>query len=124
MKCSSHHSEEATAVCIHCGRALCPSCVQKSESGRVVCSTGCAAALLATEQAIQSIRARSISSLRTTGYFALGAAVVFGCFGCLELYSGISRVGYFLLPLTLVFGVGGVFYLRIAKKKEQVAKAA
>ena len=59
MKCSTHLNADAAAVCIHCGRALCPGCITKSESGRVVCSAACLAGLLQTEQALQSLRTRS-----------------------------------------------------------------
>ena len=119
MKCSTHLNADATSVCIHCGRALCPSCTTKSASGRVVCSPTCSAALLQAEQTLQIIRARSVSSLRTTGYFALAAGIVFGGFGLLEIYNGIERLGFFLLPLCAVFVVVGAVYLSIAKKKER-----
>src|SRR5271166_4379561 len=98
MKCSTHLNADATAVCIHCGRALCPSCATKSESGRVVCSTTCSAALLRTEQALDSLRARSVSSLRSAGYMMLATAVVFVGFGSFEVYNGIARLGYLLFP--------------------------
>ena len=119
MKCSTHPNADATALCIHCGRALCPSCTMRSESGRVVCSTACSAALLQTEQALQSIRAKSVSSLRTTGYFVLAAGIVFGGFGVLEFFNGIESLAFFLLLLCAVFFAVGAVYLSIARKKEQ-----
>jgi hypothetical protein len=54
----------------------------------------------------------------------LGAAVVIGGFGSLEVYNGIPRLGYFLLPLAFVLAVTGVIYLRIAKKKAQFGNEA
>ena len=124
MKCSTHPNADATAVCIHCGRALCPSCTTKSESGRVVCSASCSAALLRTEQALESIRTRSVSSLRSAGYMMLATAVVFIGFGSLEVYNGIARLAFLLLPAGMVLGITGIAYLRIAKRKEQSDHAA
>ena len=124
MKCSTHLNTDATAVCIHCGRALCPSCTTKSESGRVVCSATCLAALLRAEQAIDSLRVRSVSSVRSSGYMMIASAVVFAGFGSFEVYNGIARLAYLLFPVALVFGITGVVYLRIAKRKEQRDNAA
>jgi hypothetical protein len=82
-----------------------------------VCSAACSAALLQTEQALQNLRSRSVSSGRTTGYFAMTAGIVFGGFGLLEFYNGIERLGFFLLPIAVVFIVVGAIYLSIAKRK-------
>lgn len=124
MKCSTHQNIDATAICIRCGRALCPSCAIKSESGRVVCSAICSAALLRTEQALDSLRARNVSTLRSSGYMMLATAVVFvGC-GTFEVYDGIAQVACLLFPAGLVFGITGLAYLRIAKKKDQRDNAA
>jgi hypothetical protein len=88
-------------------------------SERVVCSVTCSAALLRTEQALDSLRAKSVSSLRLAGYMMLATAVVFLGFGSFEIYNGIARLAFLLFPAGLVFGVTGVAYLRIAKRKAQ-----
>ena len=124
MKCSTHLNTDATAVCIHCGQALCPGCTTKSESGRVVCSAACSLALLQTELALQNLRTRSASSARISGYFAIAVGVVIGAFGFMEFYNGIARLGYFLVPTALVLVVSGVFYLQTAKRKQKRDNAA
>lgn len=124
MKCSTHPSADATAVCIHCGRALCPSCATQSDSGRVVCSAACSAALLRTEQALDSLRTRYVSSLRSAGYMMLACAGVFVGFGSFEIYSGITRLAFLLFPAGLVFGITGFAYLSIARRKERRDNAA
>src|ERR1700677_3042230 len=119
MKCSIHNNTDATAVCIHCGQALCPGCITKSESGRVVCSATCSAALLRTEQSLNSLRVRSVSSLRAIGYISVATALVVGGGGLMELHNGIPQAGYFLLAMTPVFAISGFVYLRIAKRMQR-----
>jgi hypothetical protein len=79
----------------------------------------CSTALLRTEQVLNGLRAKSISSARTVGYFSIATAVIFAGYGLFEAVAGIGRVAGFLLPSALVFGVMGVVYLRIAKSKER-----
>ena len=76
------------------------------------------------EQAIDSLRVRSVSSVRSSGYMMIASAVVFAGFGSFEVYNGIARLAYLLFPVALVFGITGVVYLRIAKRKEQRDNAA
>ena len=120
MKCSIHPTADATAVCIHCGRALCPGCITKSASGRVVCSEACSKALLQTEQVIHNLRARSVRGARVVGYLSIAIAAVFCGFGAFEFYSGIARLGWFLVPVSAVLAASGVAFLRIARKQEIV----
>jgi len=47
MNCFVHAEAEAVAICVHCGKGLCPHCAGKSESGRIVCSPACAASRFA-----------------------------------------------------------------------------
>ena len=117
MKCSTHPDSEATAVCIHCGRALCSACITKSKSNRIVCSTTCASALLSAEQAIDSLRTKSASSYRSNGYFMIAIAVVFVVFTMLA-YRQYPILGPFVLPCAGVFAVTGVVFIRLAKRKE------
>lgn len=118
MKCSNHPDAEGSAVCIHCGRALCSACITKSESNRIVCSTACASALLSAEQALDSLRTKSASSYRSNGYFMIAIAVVFVGFTILA-YRQYPILGPFVLPCAAIFAVTGIVFVRLAKRKEQ-----
>lgn len=37
-----HPNREATGVCVHCGRALCPDCMTTTRTERLTCSVKCA----------------------------------------------------------------------------------
>ena len=79
------------------------------------------AALQLAEQAINSIRSKTISGARSSGYFMLSAALVFAGFAFVPLYGHIVWfLTFFLLFFALVFIISGVAFLRIAKKKEQI----
>lgn len=119
MKCFAHLNVDAVAVCSYCGQAVCPACVAKTPSGRVICSSACSREIQRLDQITSRAGYRSATSLRTTGTFSLAAGLVFGSTGFFELYNGIARLGCFLLPLALVFIIVGVAYLRIAGKKER-----
>jgi hypothetical protein len=118
MKCLTHPESESSAICIHCGRALCSVCITKSQSQRVVCSPQCAAALLKTEQSLESVRKKSVSSLRSTGWFLIAVSVVFLVFAAL-VHRELPLLGPFLFPCGVVFVVTGFVFIRLARRKEQ-----
>ncbi|MCL5037169.1 MAG: B-box zinc finger protein [Chloroflexi bacterium] len=39
MKCNRHPDADATAICLQCGRALCPECAQEIND-EIYCKTG------------------------------------------------------------------------------------
>ena len=81
MKCSIHNQTDATATCVFCGRALCPSCITTTASGRVVCSAECSTGITNTEATLASIRARTLGANRLTAYLLLGSGLLFIAFG-------------------------------------------
>src|SRR5258706_1740807 len=115
MRCSNHIDLEATAICIHCGKALCSNCATKSASGRTVCSPTCAGDLLATEKALNSIQQKTISSGRTAGYLLLTCGFVFGAFSVIPLVDGHWQVSVLTLPMALIFVIIGFSRLRASK---------
>jgi hypothetical protein len=115
MRCSTHVDLEATAICIHCGKALCSSCATKSASGRTVCSPACAGALFTTEQAINSIQQKAISSGRTAGYLLLVCGLVFGVYSVIPLFDGHWQIAVLCLPMALIFVIIGFSRLRSSK---------
>ena len=89
MKCFLHNSTNAVAVCMYCGRALCPACIPASPSGRVVCSGECATALGRNERALQLLLDKSVHSARASAFY---------CYLCGGLSAGAAIAAWFMLP--------------------------
>jgi len=84
-----------------------------------VCSQECSSALERTEQALDSIQAKSVSSIRWSGYFLLTCSLLFLAFAIFFwLIEGIWQLAVFCLPIGLVFAVIAFVIIRIAKRKE------
>jgi hypothetical protein len=115
MKCAIHH-QEATAVCVCCGRALCPSCDRVPLSDRTACSNTCAEALSKSERAVDLILSKHVQGARVTAFFLYALGTIF---------LAVGIVGYRLEPRILMPNamagacgialiVSGIFYHRIA----------
>ena len=119
MKCATHN-QDATAICAHCGIALCPACSRAAGSQRTACSESCAQALTKADRAIDTVIRKSTQMAKASAY---------GCFFCgaVMLAFGIyARLRYpqfrVAPPLMAAMGVGllvfGAWYQRAAGKEE------
>jgi hypothetical protein len=124
MNCSTHQEAFASAICIYCGRGLCSTCCIKSSSDRIVCSSECAAALGSAEDAIKSIRGKTITGARSTGYLLLAAGIAFAGFAFVFLRDGIWQLTAFLFTTGAVFVVSGIAFMRIARRRAAQESAA
>jgi hypothetical protein len=117
MKCEAH-SNEATAVCTYCGRAVCPQCERTTSSPRVACSEACADALAKADRAVNLVLAKHIQGARITAYYLY-------ILGIIILAAGIY--GYILYPrmrvvhpMAAACGIAliafGVSFHRLAKR--------
>ena len=123
MKCSRHGGSDAVATCVFCGRAVCPSCVAMSTSGRVVCSSQCEAGLSSQESALSSLSHSAFGSTRVGAYFLLGVGALFGIFALLETPSALATRRWFLplffLLTGLAFLASGKAMLKLSKYKKE-----
>jgi hypothetical protein len=118
MKCLKHPTLDAVAICAYCGQALCPECIYKTESPRMVCSSDCAAALSRSERALELVLEQSLHSTRASAFY---------CYLCGVLSAAASVVAWFMLPspflilftagCAVVLLVSGFWYGRAAKKR-------
>src|SRR5207248_10528047 len=76
MKCATHH-DDATAICAHCGRALCPKCERVKSSTRTACSATCAEALVKSDQAVDLTLRKSIQLAKASAYDCYLVCVLF-----------------------------------------------
>jgi hypothetical protein len=70
MKCYAHPDAEAVAICVQCGKGICPDCAGKTASGTYVCSATCARGRAARPDALNGYFLYSLGAV-------LGAAAVF-----------------------------------------------
>jgi hypothetical protein len=76
------------------------------------------------EQALDSIRSRAVSSIRSNGYFLIASSVVFAGFAFVSIRDGIWQLGVLLFPFAAVFAVTGIVFLGLAKRKAQSERFA
>ena len=117
MKCAPHENE-AVAVCVHCGRALCASCAQSTANQRMVCSDTCATALSRNDRAMQLILQKSYQNARASAFYCYlcGALSAGGAVGA-NFYLPMPFLIWFTAGCSVVFIASGVWYGRIARKQ-------
>jgi hypothetical protein len=117
MKCAKH-DQEATGICVHCGRALCRDCISSDADRRLVCSEACGKSLIKADRALQMILHKSEQSLRANALY---------CYLCGILSLLAALLAWFLLPMPflvyfcigcgVVLIISGAWYSRVAKKQ-------
>jgi len=117
MKCLPHHAE-AVAVCTYCGRALCADCAKTFVAERMVCSTGCDAALTKNDRAMQLILLKSFQSAQASAFYSflcggLSAAGAVGAY----FYLPVPFLVWFTAGCSGVFIASGIWYGRMARKQ-------
>jgi hypothetical protein len=119
MKCSTHNVE-AIAVCVWCGRMLCPDCAKQSASRRMVCSDNCAAALGREAKVMDLVLQKSLQNTRASAFYYFLCAVLTGTGGIGAWYYLPSPfLIWFCAGCTVVFTASGVWYLWIARKSRE-----
>ena len=116
MKCATHHTE-ATALCVHCGRALCPDCKPPANE-RTVCSERCATALAQTDRAMQLILQKSLQNTRASAFYYLlcGGLCAAGSVGA-KFYLPMPFLIWFTGGCSALFLATGLWYALIARKQ-------
>ena len=106
MKCFNHPAREAVAICMACGRAVCPECGLDSEDG-IACRQSCARILSKQKElhAKQSAHLKNIKNMNFLGsFFSIGM-------GCLFIYfssQGFGLVYDFIFLLGAGFAAYGI----------------
>ena len=116
MKCRSHPTDDAVAICAYCGQGLCSACIQPAGT-RMTCSANCAEALSRNEKALETILQQSRRSAQASAFY---------CYLCALLSAGAAVVAWFMLPspfliiftggCALVLLISGIWYGRAARK--------
>lgn len=117
MKCTNHNTTDAVAVCMYCGRALCPNCIVPPTASRVVCSSVCRTALERNEGAVRLLLENSVQSAKASAFY---------CYLCGGLSAAAAVAAWFMLPspfliyftaaCALVLFAAGFWYGRGAKQ--------
>jgi predicted nucleic acid-binding Zn ribbon protein len=119
MKCAAHNAE-AFAVCVWCGKALCPDCANPSTSKRMVCSDDCAAALAREARALDLVLQKSRQNTQASAlyYYLCGALCAGGAVGA-YFYLQVPFLIWFCAGCAVVFAASGTWYLWIARKNRE-----
>ena len=115
MNCYTHTERVGVAVCVSCGAAICSACVQKTGSGKNVCSTQCAVISGETDSAIAAIASRVTRSNKATAWFCWSLGAIFLILGGISILGDLFLAIYLLLAGVVSVGAG-FWYSNIAKK--------
>lgn len=110
MKCSNHNQTDAVATCVFCGRALCPSCVTQSATGRIVCSPACSSMLAVTEAELKNVNEKINEGTKRIIYFAFGFGLIFAGTGMYEFIEARSSGAWFLTIFSGGMGLMMIIY--------------
>jgi hypothetical protein len=117
MKCFNHQETEAVAVCVSCGKALCPSCISKSSRGKLVCSALCAQAISEADDFRDYFHNRSTRSWRLIAYAMLfPVSFIFLVFGGFAIWAREWPIVWLLLSVVVIFVLAGLGCLRLGKR--------
>src|SRR5690349_18071648 len=86
---SAAHQKEAVAMCVYCGKALCPDCITATPGVRMTCSTTCAEALAGVDKAVRTLLHQSIQTTRASAFY---------CYICGGLSLSAAVIAWFMLP--------------------------
>jgi methionyl-tRNA formyltransferase len=121
MKCFNHNQVDAIASCVFCGIALCPSCITKSSTGRVVCSTTCTAGASSIETSLAILGQKTVIGYKLVGFFTLATGLVFAVLAVYDIIHAFStgrwNLAFLTSASTIVFIIFGVAVLRLSRKK-------
>jgi len=107
MHCYRHPTQQAIAICRHCGKATCSNCCQESLHG-IACSSACAAEL--QQYDLLMIRLKQTYGIgfrpplpaSVPSYFFFGLILLLTG---IYLYFSEARVDYLILAMSAVFFV-------------------
>jgi hypothetical protein len=118
MKCLKHNPVDAVAVCVYCGRALCPDCIHNPTASQVVCSNSCVEALSRGERALEMILQQSQRSAQASAFY---------CYVCAALSAAAAVIAWFMLPspflilftggCAVVLLLSGIWYGRVGARR-------
>ena len=119
MKCFKHNADEAIAICVNCGRALCVECSPSESAGRITCSSDCAAALAVDTKAIRLLLDKSAQSAKASAFY---------CYLTGGLSAGAAVAAWFMLPspfliyftaaCALALFAAGFWHGRVARRQD------
>src|SRR5215510_73061 len=119
MKCFEHLASDAVAVCAHCGRALCSTCISSRTEPRITCSPDCGKALAREAALLESLLDKSSQSARASAFY---------CYLTGGLSAGAAVAAWFMLPspfliyftsaCALALFAAGFWHARVARRQK------
>ena len=116
MKCS-RHDQEASGVCVYCGRALCKQCVSAIAMARLTCGEECAAALARHDRALEVLLEKSLQSAKANSvYYLLCGALCVGATIAAYFWLPVPFLMWFLGTTAVALIISGAWFGRVARK--------
>ncbi len=112
-----NHDTKAKAICVHCGKALCGDCIEKTDSGKIICSPECLVAANKVDQALELTLQRSTGTAKSSAVGAYLLGLIFIIFG---FFTQREFLYYFLLAAGVGMLVMGGFYHFTYKKNASI----
>ena len=117
MKCVD--GNEASAICINCGKALCESCMKLTDSGKHTCSSKCGDEVAFNEHMLRLMFSRAIYSAKASAYGIYVLAIIFLSFGTFEWLRENSIISSFLSLVGIGMAIMGVL-IHISSKSNKL----
>ena len=117
MKCVD--GNEASAICINCGRALCESCMKLTDSGKHICSSKCGDEVGLNEHLLRLMYSRATYSAKVSAYGIYVLAIIFLSFSTFEWLRENSVISSFLSLVGIGMAIMGVL-IHISSKSDKL----
>lgn len=118
MKCLNH-SEDAVAVCVHCGRAVCPECLREAPTTtRTTCTAACADAARREEIITELLYSKTVAGYKVVGTLCVAGGLIFGALGVYGQVMRPTTIDFFAIGMAITLLVGGAAVAALAHKKQ------
>ena len=120
MKCVD--GNEASAICINCGKALCESCMKLTDSGKHICSSKCGDEVALNEHMVRLTFSRAAYTAKASAYGIYVLAIIFLSFSTFEWLRENSVISSFLSSVGIGMAIMGIL-IHISSKSNKLFSA-
>jgi hypothetical protein len=116
VNCHRHAEAVAVAVCVNCGRAVCPQCIVEAPGTVVVCSQACAVQTTRDRETLELVARKTLRSNWANAWFLWLAGGIFVLAGVLGAISGDVFLGLFPTVLGAIFFLAGFWFRKVSRR--------
>ena len=116
MNCHRHLESGAVAVCVNCGRAVCPQCIVQTSGTVVACSKACGDQSTRVRETLEMVARKTLRSTLITAWFCWLSGGIFVVVGLWGAISDNPFSGIFPILLGAIFIFAGDRYRRVSRR--------